>query len=52
MFQNNWIAEQLVQNHQRNLQNKADRARQAQQVEHQHTAQANRRRITKLRSKL
>ncbi|MGB7338683.1 MAG: hypothetical protein WBC91_07320 [Phototrophicaceae bacterium] len=52
MFQNNWVAEQLIQNHQRDLQEKANQARQLQHTQQTQSVRRFRRMITKLRAEM
>lgn len=52
MFQNNWISQQLVNQHQRQLQEKADQARQAHNAQHATNTRRHRRMIAKLRTEM
>jgi|GEM_PF-5506334 len=52
MFQNNWVAEQLVNDHQRNLMEKAEQARQARDAQQPLKVRKQRRMLAKLRAEM
>lgn len=52
MFHNNWVTEKLVNDHQRNLMEKAENARQVQDAQQAHKNRKQRRMLAKLRAEM